>query len=421
MPTVATMITRMIILCVFLVLIDSYVWQSFKTAFVRYDSVKQLFMWLYWVCSIAIILMIIYAMLNFDRSGRPNPTMTYAFGFLILITVPKIIVAFGLLLEDFTRLTTWLFLIVKKNMDSSPNIISVGRKEFISQVLLGIAAVPFLGILHGMFIGKYRYKVHKVNLTFKDLPAAFHGFKITQLSDIHSGSFDDKNRVEKGIALANAQQSDVLLFTGDLVNNRYEEMDPWIDSFKKLSAPMGKFSTLGNHDYGDYVLWNNGEEKRKNLQRVKDIHPKIGFELLNNQLVKLTKGTDSINLIGIENWGLPPFPQHGRLDIATKDVAPTDFNILMSHDPSHWDAEAKDFKTHIHLALAGHTHGMQFGIEIPGFKWSPVKFKYPKWAGLYQHQSNEKYLYVNRGFGFLGFPGRVGIWPEITVITLNRA
>lgn len=421
MPTLTTMITRMIMLCVFLVLIDSYVWQSFKTAFARYEGVKQVFMWGYWVCSIAIVLMLAYAMFNFDRSGRPNSTLSYAFGFLILITVPKVIVALGLLIEDFIRLTTWLFLVIKNNINSSPTVISLGRKEFISQVLLGIAAVPFLGILHGMFIGKYRYRVHKVSLTFKDLPAAFNGFKITQLSDIHSGSFDDKTRVEKGIALANAQQSDVILFTGDLVNNRYEEMNPWIDSFKKLSAPMGKFSTLGNHDYGDYVLWSSGDEKRENLQRVKDIHPKIGFELLNNQMVKLTKGTDSINLIGIENWGLPPFPQHGKLDVATKDIAATDFNILMSHDPSHWDAEAKNFKTHIHLALAGHTHGMQFGIEIPGFKWSPVKFKYPKWAGLYQHQSNEKYLYVNRGFGFLGFPGRVGIWPEITVITLNKA
>ncbi|MEQ1732972.1 MAG: metallophosphoesterase [Bacteroidia bacterium] len=421
MVTFTTLLIRMSILCVFLIAIDFYVWQSFKTALLNYPSANKVMRIVYWATSIVIIATLLFFMIKFDRSGRPNQFVSIAFGFLILVTVPKIIIASGLLIEDFTRLTTWLFLKIKHTSSPTGESIAVGRKEFISQVLLGIAAVPFLGILHGITIGKYRYKVHKVNLTFKDLPEAFNGFKITQLSDIHSGSFDDKKRVEKGISLANAQKSDVVLFTGDLVNNRAEEMDPWINTFAQLSAPMGKFSSLGNHDYGDYVLWNSGDEKRKNLQAVKDTHPKIGFELLNNQMVKLTKGNETINIIGIENWGLPPFPQHGKLQEAMQAVQPTDFNILMSHDPSHWDAQAKDFNKHIHLTLAGHTHGMQFGIEIPGFKWSPVKFKYPKWAGLYQHENHEKYLYVNRGFGFLGFPGRVGIWPEITVITLNRA
>ncbi|MBC7412625.1 MAG: metallophosphoesterase [Bacteroidia bacterium] len=420
MVTFTTLLIRMSILCVLLIAIDFYVWQSFKTALLNYPNVNKVVRIVYWIASTAIISTLLFFMIKFDRSGRPNQMVSIAFGFLILITVPKIIIASGLLIEDFIRLTTWLFFKVKNSTSSTGENITVGRKEFISQILLGIAAIPFLGILHGVTIGKYRYKVHKVNLTFKDLPEAFNGFKITQLSDIHSGSFNDKKRVEKGIALANAQKSDIVLFTGDLVNNRAEEMDPWINTFKQLSAPMGKFSSLGNHDYGDYVLWNSGDEKRKNLQAVKDTHPKIGFELLNNQMVKLTKGTDTINIIGIENWGLPPFPQHGKLQEAMLAVQPTDFNILMSHDPSHWDAQAKDFSKHIHLTLAGHTHGMQFGIEIPGFKWSPVKFKYPKWAGLYQHENREKYLYVNRGFGFLGFPGRVGIWPEITVITLNK-
>jgi uncharacterized protein len=421
MLTFTALITRFVLFATFVLLIDIYVWQSVKLALGNYPNVGKYVKVIYWVVSAAILFTFVFFILKFDRSGKPNPTIMYASGFLFLLTIPKLFIALGLLAEDVFRLLIWLAFKVKNMVSSTNETVVIGRKEFISKALLGIAAVPFLGILHGIFVGRYKYRVHKVSLTFKDLPAAFDGFTITQLSDIHSGSFDDKVRVAKGIALANAQKSDVLLFTGDLVNNLATEMDPWIDTFKQLEAPMGKFSSLGNHDYGDYVFWDSARDKANNLEKLKGVHAQIGFKLLNNQLVKLTKGTDSINIIGIENWGLPPFPQHGRLDVATQEVAATDFNILLSHDPSHWDAQAKDHHTHIHLALAGHTHGMQFGIEIPGFKWSPVKFKYPRWAGLYQHGQADKYLYVNRGFGYLGFPGRVGIWPEITVITLNKA
>jgi predicted MPP superfamily phosphohydrolase len=275
-------------------------------------------------------------------------------------------------------------------------------------------------------VGKYRYRVVNHTLEFDDLPAAFDGFTITQISDIHSGSFDNKKKLEYGIDLINKQESDVILFTGDLVNNQAKEMEPWIESFKKLKAPMGKYSILGNHDYGDYMTWPSQEAKEANMQRLYEIHEELGFRLLRNESVKLQKlalsGVEaagaSIDLLGVENWG-KGFGQYGDLKKTAANLSDQSFKILMSHDPSHFDEEVKKFSQFIHLTLSGHTHGMQFGIEIQGFiKWSPASLRYPKWAGLYEELG--RYLYVNRGFGFLAFPGRVGIWPEITVLKLKR-
>jgi hypothetical protein len=267
--------------------------------------------------------------------------------------------------------------------------------------------------------GRHRYKVHSITLKFPDLPEAFDGFTITQLSDIHAGSFTSVKGVEKGINLVNKQNSDLLLFTGDLVNNKASEMDPWKETFAKLKAPYGKYSVLGNHDYGDYARWESEEAKAANLVSLKHVHKHIGFKLLLNNSVKIQKDGQSIALIGVENWGKGGFHKYGSLTKAVADVHDDEFKILMSHDPSHWEAKTLEHEKHINLALAGHTHGMQFGIELFGFQWSPVKYMYPQWAGLYEKQG--KYLYVNRGFGFLGFKGRLGIWPEITVITLKKA
>ena len=239
------------------------------------------------------------------------------------------------------------------------------------------------------------------------------------MSDIHSGSFDNYEAVKRGVDLANEQKSDLLLFTGDLVNNEAKEIEPWIELFATLDAPYGKYSIFGNHDYGDYIEWPSFEEKHKNLETLAAHHKTIGFNLLRNQHVVLEKDGEKFFLAGVENWGKPPFPQHGDINKALQGIENKDFTVLMSHDPSHWKAQVVEHSNKVHLTLSGHTHGMQFGIEIPGFKWSPVKFKYPEWAGSYEQ--NGKKLYVNRGFGFLGFPGRVGIWPEITVITLKKA
>jgi len=291
------------------------------------------------------------------------------------------------------------------------------RREFVSKVALGMAAIPFFSVIYGMARGKYNYQVINHTLYFDDLPAAFDGFKITHISDIHSGSFDDPSKIEHGISLINQQQSDVILFTGDIVNNTAEEMDPWIPYFKKLEAKEGKYSVLGNHDYGEYARWKSDDEKVLNFEAIKNIHPKIGFNLLLNDSVYLERQSDKIALVGVENWGTR-FKKAGDLKLAASKISKEDFKILMSHDPSHWNAEVKNDENNYHLTLSGHTHGMQFGIEIPGIKWSPVQYIYEQWAGIYSNLN--RYINVNRGFGFLAFPGRVGIWPEITVITLKK-
>jgi predicted MPP superfamily phosphohydrolase len=287
---------------------------------------------------------------------------------------------------------------------------------------LVVAALPFSTLLYGMYRGKYNYKVLKYSLEFDDLPDAFDGYQITQISDIHSGSFDpeySREKIEYGIDLINQQKSDVILFTGDLVNNRSDEMDQWIDTFKKLKAKDGKFSVLGNHDYGDYVDWDSQEAKAQNMKKLEVIHKQIGFDLLLNENRKLKKDGKEIALIGVENWGAGGFKKVGDLQRAAAGVKSEDFKILMSHDPSHWEKKVRNSKEHYHLTLSGHTHGMQFGIEIPGWiKWSPVKWRYKYWAGIYEEAG--RYINVNRGFGFLAYPGRVGIWPEITVITLKN-
>lgn len=338
----------------------------------------------------------------------------------VLLIVPKLVFAFFLLLEDIYRLLRSLvvfsqYLITKDN--SVPYFES--RRKFFSTIGSIIASIPFLAILHGITKGKYNFKIHRVTLSFKDLPEEFHGFTITQLSDIHAGSLDNEEEVKTGIEIANAQKSDMLVFTGDLVNNKAEEMDKWAEAFKQIKAPYGKYSILGNHDYGDYIIWPSAREKAINFKRLKEIHAELGFRLLLNESISLKKINSSISLLGVENWGYPPFPQHGDLNKALGKVKDDDFKILLSHDPSHFEGEVIKHNKHIHLTLSGHTHGMQFGIEIGNVKWSPVKYRYPRWAGLYEEAG--KYLYVNRGFGFLAFPGRVGIWPEITVITLKKA
>jgi predicted MPP superfamily phosphohydrolase len=268
-----------------------------------------------------------------------------------------------------------------------------------------------------MFKGKYNYKVHRTTLYFDDLPDAFDGFTITQLSDIHSGSFDNTEAMQRGIDLANAQKSDLFVFTGDLVNNAAWEIEPYIPNFSQLKAPYGQFSILGNHDYGDYIKWDSEAEKAANLDKLKEHHKALGYRLMLNENVEIEKSGQKIALIGVENWG-KGFIQIGDLDKALKGVDKNAFKILLSHDPTHWEEKVRYNPTTIHLTLSGHTHGAQFGVEVAGFRWSPVQYRYLDWAGLVNEKN--RYLYVNRGFGFLAFSGRLGIWPEVTVITLKK-
>ena len=414
------MLTRFVIITLIWIIVDFYCFQAVKTVTLNFNPTNaSIIKWTYWIFDILLITTILLLAASGKFTHGPNKAMSVLFGLMILSLAPKVIVLPFLLVEDIVRILqgTYTWAASLASGKNSGNFFS-DRRKFVSQVGLGLASIPFFGIIYGLVKGKYEYRVHKVKLTFKDLPEAFHGFKITQLSDIHSGSFDDKEAVEKGIHLANAQKSDLIVFTGDLVNNSADEMDRWIESFSMLDAPMGKFSILGNHDYGDYIKWESEEAKANNLERLKEVHGEIGFRLLLNENSKIEKDGQSISLLGVENWGLRGFHQYGDLDKALEDVHHNDFKLLLSHDPSHWEAQTLHHEKHNHLTLSGHTHGMQFGIEIPGFKWSPIKYIYPQWAGAYEKK--DKYIYVNRGFGFLGFPGRVGILPEITVIELLR-
>ena len=292
----------------------------------------------------------------------------------------------------------------------------IPRSTFLTWLGVGLSSTLFFSLLYG-FGNKYNYKLITKKVALKNLPLAFKGFKIIHISDIHSGSLKEKEAVLKGIKLITSQQPDLVLFTGDLVNDRATEMQDWMDVFGQIKAPHGVYSTLGNHDYGDYVQWESAVAKKQNLEDLKKVHANLGWRLLMNENVSIEKGDQSIRLVGIENWGAKArFPKYGKMDIAMQGVAEKEVIILMSHDPSHWEAEVIPKYPHVDLMLSGHTHGMQFGLENPYFKWSPVQWVYKQWAGIYKN--NAQQLYVNRGFGFLGYPGRVGIMPEITLIEL---
>ncbi|RYY59211.1 MAG: metallophosphoesterase [Chitinophagaceae bacterium] len=356
----------------------------------------------YWLADAGIITGIILA-IRAPRGSRTQHTfITWMMGLILLAVVPRLFSLPVLLAEDLTRLFRGF----------------PARSIIVSEITLGIAGLLFLIVLFGITRGRHFYRVRKETIYFKDLPAAFDGFTITQITDVHAGSFTNAAGVQKGIDLVNKQHSDVILFTGDLVNNQASEMDPWITAFASLNAPMGKYSVLGNHDYGDYIRWETPAARQANLARLKQVHAEIGFRLLLDEAVTLRKGDQTITLIGVENWGKGGFQKYGDLKKATAHVADDAFRILMSHDPSHWEGVTLDHHQHIHLTLSGHTHGMQFGIELFGFKWSPVQYVYKQWAGLYRKKN--RFLYVNRGFGFIGLKGRIGMWPEVAVITLKR-
>ncbi|MBI9040119.1 metallophosphoesterase [Lutibacter sp.] len=400
---------RWILFIAFVLFIDFYAFQSVKSV-----TKNKIVLIVYWLFSIAVLVNVFYQLNTFNTSKGLSQSVMFAFGLLILSITPKFLALIVLFGEDIFRVFKGVFNYFTNAHSTS---FLVERRDFVSKIALGLAAIPFASVLYGMTRGKYNYQVINHTLFFNDLPAAFDGFKITHISDIHSGSFDDADKIAYGIDLINEQNSDVILFTGDIVNNTADEMTPWIFHFQKLTAKDGKYSVLGNHDYGEYVRFDTPQEKEANFQAIKDIHPKIGFHLLLNDSVYLERGTDKIALVGVENWGTR-FKKAGDLGVASKNIAKNDFKILLSHDPSHWETEVKNHINNYHLTLSGHTHGMQFGIEIPGFKWSPVQYIYKQWAGIYNEGA--KFINVNRGFGFLAFPGRVGIWPEITVITLKK-
>jgi predicted MPP superfamily phosphohydrolase len=402
-----------------LILLDVYVFQAVKNVMQHASEKARLWVFIaYWLIAIlswaALIAIPFIQDLQVSKFFR-----NYVFPILVGLFMAKLIGSVFFLVDDIRRGIVWIasFFFTNSGAHLADNGAEpISRSVFFSWMGLGMGATLMGTLLYG-YSNKYNYQVKHIRLQFPKLPKGFKGIKIAQLSDIHSGSFNNKQAVIKGVNMLLQEKPDLILFTGDLVNDRYEEMHDYLDVFNKVKAPMGVFSILGNHDYGDYVQWPSLLAKQQNLNNLKAVHTSLGWRLLMNEHVVLHKNGDSIALIGIENWGAKGhFPKYGKMELAYPGTEKLPFKILMSHDPSHWDAEIRVKYPDIDLMLAGHTHGMQFGVETPFFKWSPVQWMYKQWAGLYQE--GNQYLYVNRGFGFIGYPGRVGILPEITIFEL---
>ncbi|WP_421813651.1 metallophosphoesterase [Flagellimonas sp.] len=405
--------SRFIILAVLYLVVAAYGFQAFRTLFK-----SPLMQWAYIVVFLGALIFLTIKVVTYDPGDGFKGTAAIAGTIFAAFFLLAMVLGFFLLLEDVVRVIGYGYnkVVGVSNPDAG---YFPSRRKFISGIALGLAALPFGALLYGMYRGKYNYQVLKYELEFDDLPDAFHNYQITQISDVHSGSFDDYKKVEYGVNLVNQQKSDVIFFTGDIVNNRSVELEPWKDVFSRLDAKDGVFSILGNHDYGDYAVWDTEEEKEQNLEDLKVMQKEMGFDLLLNSNRFLERDGHKIALVGVENWGRGGFKKAGDLQKAKEGVSKEDFKILLSHDPSHWEDVVIHDDYHFHLTLSGHTHGMQFGVEIPGWvKWSPVKWRYKYWAGIYKEM--EQFINVNRGFGFIGYPGRFGIWPEISVITLKK-
>ena len=375
----------------------------------------------FWLIPAVIFLIMIYMTQNtrmFFTTGKFR-IFYFMVGIFVLFYVPKMVFILFQFANDLVRISGSLltrFTTPESQAAHTAEVMS--RAEFLTKTGLIISVIPFLSILSGIARGRYNYRVKNIPLSFKNLPSAFSGIRILQISDWHIGSFMvQSDKVQKAVDLINSQQADIILFTGDIVNNVAEEMEEFIPQLRQLNARYVVYSILGNHDYGEYVHWDSDEEHAQNMQRLFRFQDEAGFKLLRNESFTIEKEGEKIGIAGVENWGLPPFPQYGDLSKSNNMIEDVPFKILMSHDPTHWDAEVQG-KSDFDLTLSGHTHGMQFGINIPGIKWSPVKWKYPRWNGLYQE--GEQYLYVNVGIGYIAFPGRVGFYPEITVFELSH-
>jgi len=387
-------------------LLTFYASRSLKTL-----KVPRWVEWLFWFITIGVVIYLLYHWFCRGKVVWSAPQQ-YAIAGLLTWLIICLFVTLPLLLEDITRLIKAIF----RKPTNAPRIPS--RRKFVSTLGWGLAAIPFASILYSIFKGKYNYKVWKYTLYFDNLPKAFNGYRITQISDIHCGSFDNYEKIRYGVELINSQKSDVILFTGDLVNNLANEVHNWKSLFATLQAPDGVFSIMGNHDYGDYSSWETPEAKQQNLEHLFQLQKQMGWQLLLNEHCYLERDGEKIALIGVENWGHGRFSKYGDLNKAMEGVNTEDFKILMSHDPTHWQEVVLPENKDIQLTLSGHTHGMQCGIEIPGWlKWSPSQYIYKYWGGMYEEGG--KYLNVNRGFGYHAFPGRLGVWPEITVIELK--
>jgi uncharacterized protein len=415
---------HVVIFFIILLLIDLYAFQAFRFATRGYS--KTAIRWIktiYWFVSCFCFALIVLTQFS-DWHTWNIYFRTYSFALLIILISSKIVLDLFVLVDDIVRFVCWLLIKISswfkrpgpKEYVQQANTLS--RSEFIIKTGLLIGSIPFFSMIYGMVSNAYDYQTRKLRLFLPNLPCSFDGFKIVQISDIHTGSFLSTKPLARAVNIINEQKPDVVFFTGDLVNYNHKEALIYIDILKKIEAKHGVFSIFGNHDYGDYYKWENIEAKENDIHELRKIHSQLGWNLLWDEHHHIEQDGEKITVIGVQNCSSHGFSNYGSLGKAIKNIDYSPFNILLSHDPSHWGNEVIKKYPNINLTLSGHTHGMQFGVEIPGFKWSPIQYIYKEWAGMYQEKN--QYLYVNRGLGFIGYPGRVGILPEITIIELKK-
>jgi len=405
-----------IVIMAFLGWLDYYAYQATKTLLIgKSNTARSTVRYAYLVQAIVMLSLAVY--LRYVQSG------TVPFSFLMSIVfmsyTAKLVAVVFVFFDDIRRVLSLFFAGRRRRYERR---VAAGQKmprsKFLARSAVVMATLPIVTMSFGIVRGAYDYRIRRRRVYLPNLPKQFEGIKVAQLSDIHSGSFYDKVAVKGGIEMLMAEKPDMIFFTGDLVNNQTKEVSDYFDLFSKVKADLGVYSTLGNHDYGDYMAWSSVTAKNNNLKDMIKVHERMGWDLLMNENRSVRIGSDQISVLGVENWGAGRFAKYGRLD-QTALNAEGDVKLLLSHDPSHWDAQVREQQPDIDITFSGHTHGMQLGVEIGDFRWSPSKYIYKQWADLYQE--NNQYLYVNRGFGFLGFPGRIGILPEITIMELTAS
>lgn len=426
-------ILNITILLISLFAIDWYLWGAVKLILHRFSTIsKKIISAVYWAISMLSLLACI-SLFMFPPENMGTNFRFLLFVGLVLPYLSKVFAILFVLTDDIRRSAQWVYrkLVPEKKTVLAPvlpqpdavipprdNGVKIPRSQFMVQASLVAGGTLFSTFGFGIISGAHDYRIRRVSLPLKNLPSAFHGIRIAQISDVHTGSFYNKTAVMGGVEMLLREKPDVVFFTGDLVNDKSSEVKDYFDIFSKVKAPMGVYSTLGNHDYGDYARWKSADAKRQNLKDMHEAHRLMGWRLLLDENIPLTVDNEQIGIIGVENWGLG-FAQYGSLEKAYRGTQDYPVKLLLSHDPTHWKSQVVTNYQSVDVMFAGHTHGMQFGVELPGFRWSPSQYRYEHWAGLYQ--KDEQYLYVNRGFGYIGYPGRVGILPEITIMELVKA
>ncbi len=416
MGRVASLVT----VALLLVALDVYIFQSVKYVFQQFSATtRRTVTIVYWAISLLALGSFFYYNL-IDKTGMSRDVRTLLFSVIFINYAAKFFGVLVLVIDDVSRAAQWAWSKFKPADGGSTTVAdnTISRSDFLVKTSLVATALPALGMTYGIVSGAHDYRVRRVTVKLPNLPSSFDGIRIAQLSDIHSGSFFNKTAVQGGVDMLLQEKPDLVFFTGDLVNNQATEIKEYFSVFSQVTAPLGVFSTLGNHDYGDYITWPSPQAKQQNLAMVKAAHGEMGWNLLLDEHQILREGDGTLAIIGIENWGAGRFAKYGDLSKAYRGSESADVKLLLSHDPSHWDAQVRPSYPDIDVAFAGHTHGMQFGIEVGNFQWSPVQYMYKQWAGLYQ--SGAQYLYVNRGYGYLAFPGRIGMPPEVTIMELTR-